>query len=226
MTETPAKPTPPQPAGTARRRRRRRRVVLVAALAVLAVAGPPAGYYVYWFVFQTNFHVVADGLVYRSAQPSPEQITRWTRQYGLKTIINLRGGKDTELYQQNLAAAEQAGAKMEYFSMSAVRLPKRQDVRRLIEVLETAERPILIHCRHGADRTGVVSVMAAMAVAGQDYATARGQLSIRYLHVYHGTDRVGGLLDHYEEYCRHEGLDTGGWEQFKRWALTEYRKYE
>jgi len=107
-----------------------------------------------------------------------------------------------------------------------VRPLRRQEVRDIITAIENAEPPVLIHCVHGADRTGVVAVVAAMALAGWDYDRAREQLSLRYLHAYHGTDRIGSLLDDYEDYCRRNGLTTDGWQQFRDWALNVYQPPE
>ena len=45
-----------------------------------------------------------------------------------------------------------------------------------------APRPILIHCRSGADRTGLASVVYLARVAHADEETAERQLSIRYGH--------------------------------------------
>jgi len=217
MAETQTQPTD-------RKRARRRRIRRCILAVVLVVGGPPLGYYLCWRWLLTNFRVVSEGLVYRSAQPSASQIRRWSKDYRLRTIINLRGGKGKAFWKANRAAAAEAGVEMVDFSLSAVRLPSREQLLRLIDTLETAERPILIHCAQGADRTGMASVLAAMAVAGQDYDTAREQLSMRYLHVYHGTDRIGGVMDRYEAYCGSQGHGTGGWKQFKAWAIGHYRK--
>jgi hypothetical protein len=81
---------------------------------------------------------------------------------------------------------------------------------------------MLIHCRMGADRTGVASVLAAMAIGGQTYDQARSQLSIRYFHVDDDPDHIEGLLLSYEEHCKAKGVGTGGWSQFKAWALGAY----
>ncbi len=42
-------------------------------------------------LWTTNFHPVVAGEVYRSSQPSPAVIAQLQKQYGIKTIINLRG---------------------------------------------------------------------------------------------------------------------------------------
>jgi hypothetical protein len=64
--------------------------------------------------------------------------------------------------------------------------------------------------------------MAAMAVGGQDYRQAEKQFSARYLHLQ--TDKpITGVLRQYREYCRDNHADTGGWNEFRHWALNVYR---
>lgn len=169
-----------------------------------------------------NFHAVVEGQVYRSAQPSPSQLEAWTRKYGLKTVACLRGKTDKD--QNEDQTAKDLG--LVFFDKevrcSAEDLPSALWARKMVDILEKAPRPILIHCAAGADRTGVASVMAAMAVGGQSYKDARSQLSIRYGHVNDNQNYIGGFLLAYEEYCRQNHLDTGGWAQFKDWATQTY----
>jgi len=201
-----------------RRRRWRRWVLLAAAVVVL----PPLGYYGWQRGVRTNFGVVVEGKVYRSAQPDADEIAAWSRRYGLKTIINLRGRQDDALDARNRSAAQQAGVRIVDVRMKASSMPSRQLLAELIEAIEQAETPVLLHCRDGADRTGVAAVMAAMAVGGQDYRQARGQLSLRYFHIPRGDDRIDQVMSRYEDYCRRKGLDTDGWPQFRSWALNKY----
>ena len=165
---------------------------------------------------------MVDGQVYRSAQPSPDDLRKWTGKYGLKTVINLRGAKDRADYQAEVDAAKELGLTLIDLRTSAQRLPSALWVRRLIDAIETSPRPILIHCQAGADRTGLASVIAAMAVGGRDYASSKDQLSIRLGHVDGDQEHIAGMLAQYEEHCRGAGLPTGGWQQFRRWAVQEY----
>jgi hypothetical protein len=137
-------------------------------------------------------------------------------------VINLRGESSKAFYDEEVAVAEEEGVELISIKLSAVDLPSAYWIRRLAEALETAERPLLIHCRAGADRTGVASVMAAMAVGGAPYREARKQLSMRYFHFDGSPEHIAGFLQRYEQWCRANGRDTGGWEQFKRWATKIY----
>jgi protein tyrosine/serine phosphatase len=190
---------------------------------VLLLAALLGAAYVYQRWLLTNFHVVVPGKVYRSAQPSPAQIRNWAQRYRLKTVVNLRGASDAEHFRNEQQAAESAGVQLVPIRLSARDLPSRPALLKLIEVLETGEMPMLIHCFAGADRSGMASVLAAMAVGGEPYDQARKQMSWRYLHVDDNPEHIAGLLHKYEQWCAETGRDTAGWQQFRRWAVDVYR---
>lgn len=200
-----------------------RRWILWSLVAAVALPVLAAGGWVAYNVYVShNFHTVIPGGVYRSGQPLGEDIHRWTAKYGLKTVVNLRGGESDERVQGELAAI--ADLKLDYYDihLSNTKLPSADQLRELARVLETAPRPMLIHCKAGADRTSVGSVMARMALAGDDYQAARSQCSLYYLHVDTDPDHVAGCLDQYEAYCRDQGVGTGGWQEFLAWVTTQY----
>lgn len=192
--------------------------------AVLGLAA--GGYYFYRRVLTDNFGAVVPGRVYRSAQPSPEDLKRWARRYGLKTVVNLRGQSSLAFYRRERRAARQAGLKMFDVRFSAISHPPVPELEKLIRILEDKTlHPLLIHCEGGADRTGVASVLAAMAVGQQPYHQAREELSLARLHLGSDPDQIEGFLERYEQWCRRQGWGTGGWEQFRRWSLEVYHPY-
>src|ERR1700674_5272593 len=64
----------------------KRAVLTVAFFAVLG--GSWAGY----LRLSGNFHAVEEGVIYRSSQLSGDEFRNRIRAYGIRTIINLRGG--------------------------------------------------------------------------------------------------------------------------------------
>lgn len=57
-----------------------------------------------------NFHSVVAGEVYRSAQPSGATLSRYQRDYGIRTVINLRGENASEAwYQDEIATSRRLG---------------------------------------------------------------------------------------------------------------------
>lgn len=204
---------------------RMRKVLKWLALLVGLVVLAGLGYFLVVRYALSNFHTVVDGQVYRSAQPSGEELKKWISRYGLKTVINLRGKSDDAFYEPEREVLASAGVTMIDIRLTARYMPTTPELKRLIAAIETSDRPILLHCRDGIDRGGVASVIAAMALGGVDYATARKQLSIWTFHG-GGIDKgIAELLLEYEKYCDREDLATSGWEQFRRWATTIYHPY-
>lgn len=54
-----------------------------------------AGGYLYAIQLLGNFHEVVAGQLYRSNQPSNEELVRYTKDHGIKTVINLRGPNES-----------------------------------------------------------------------------------------------------------------------------------
>ena len=131
----------------------------------------------------TNFHVVDPTRVYRSAQLDGDELERAIHCYGIRTVINLRGensGKDW--YDAERDVTERLGVEQVDISMSAQRLPHRRDLIALLDVFRDADRPILIHCQAGADRTGEASAIYQMEYMGYSKAEALEQLTSDYWH--------------------------------------------
>jgi len=218
---------PEAPAGEPGKRplRGRRTVVLQTlggiALAVSLFCG---AYYVWLRLIHTNFHAIVPGQAYRSAQPSGGDVRAWAEEYGIRSILNLRGTKHPA-HAKERAAADEKGIRIYSYAVSAGRMPSAEELRGILWALENAERPVLVHCRDGADRGGMVSVLAEMAIGDQPFERARRQESIRYLRIDDRPNRIGQLLDDYAQWCKEHGLDTAGWSQFRDWALFEYHPY-
>ena len=132
-----------------------------------------------------NFHTVVAGELYRSAQPTPAELESYVRRYGLKTVVNLRGANPgAKWYEDEKRVAKSLGVKMIDFQMSARQELSPARAEALVALLKAAEKPILVHCKAGADRTGLVSVIYASQVAGIDEEHAERQLwSIIYGHI-------------------------------------------
>lgn len=128
-----------------------------AILALLLLATPSCARTLY------NFGTVAEGRVYRSAQPSP-WFLRWAvKNHGVRTLVNLRGR--TPGFESRFAA--QNGLRLFSFDLSASRPPTDEDVERFLAVLSNPEHhPILVHCRSGVDRTGYMLALYRMSEDG------------------------------------------------------------
>jgi protein tyrosine/serine phosphatase len=131
-----------------------------------------------------NFATVLAGELYRSNQPTPAQITGYVANYGIKTIVNLRGSKPKAAwYQEEVATARALGLTHIDVDMAANREFSLDEARQLATLLRDAPKPLLIHCRSGSDRTGLASAIYLNQVANVDEETAEWQLSLRFGHI-------------------------------------------
>ena len=98
----------------------------------------------------SNFHKIDDGKNnYRSAKPpqDPRFFKYIKEKYNIQRVINLAG----EITGEEGPVRE---AGLEYLHMPIRRRPKEEDWNRIKDFLERGNT--LVHCMHGADRTGAV----------------------------------------------------------------------
>jgi len=184
--------------------------------ALLLTAGSIAGYRHYQRHILANFRTVVEGQVYRSGLPTPDQLREWKETRGIQAVVCLRSPRDEE-YPAERKASEELGMKlhvMDWYSAEATPVAK---VRWLIAALDASERPVLIHCSAGVDRSGVASAIAAMKLGGVDYETASRQLDPLRRSQPESAGGTMGVLLQYEEHCRGRGRGTGGWAEFSEW---------
>ncbi|MFT4151866.1 MAG: tyrosine-protein phosphatase [Paracoccaceae bacterium] len=157
------------------------RALRIAFAFLVAAVILPAGW-AGWLQAGGNFHTVLAGEVYRSAQPSAKELDEWTRAHGIRSVLNLRGASDQPWYRDEVAAAGRLGLTHADFAMRASQVLTESRARELIALMQSLPKPLLIHCQHGADRTGLAAALY-LAAAGRGEAAAEGQISFRYGHV-------------------------------------------
>ena len=105
-----------------------------------------------------NLHKVSDTL-YRSAQPTALGMKN-LKQMGIKTVVNLRS------FHSDRKEIGSTGLGYEHIYMKAWH-PEREDIVRFLKIATDPKRtPVLVHCLHGADRTGTMSAIYRIAVQG------------------------------------------------------------
>ncbi|MBO9098685.1 MULTISPECIES: dual specificity protein phosphatase family protein [Rhizobium] len=149
-------------------------------LPLLALIG---GFYAH-MIATTNFHPVISGELYRSSQPSAATIAALQKQYGIKTIINLRGENAGHgWYDAEVAEAKELGINHIDFRMSSRHELTQEQAATLVQLMRDAPKPLLIHCQAGADRTGLATALYLAAIDKTTEKVAEGQMSIIYGHV-------------------------------------------
>lgn len=105
-----------------------------------------------------NLHKVADGL-YRSAQPTAQGM-RNLEAMGIRTIVNLRS------FHSDRGEIRGTGLAYEHIWEKAWH-PEEEDAIRFLQIAtDPKSAPVLVHCQHGADRTGTMCALYRIVVQG------------------------------------------------------------
>ena len=105
-----------------------------------------------------NLHRVSSDL-YRSAQPTAEGMLN-LKDMGIETVVNLRS------FHSDRDEIGSTGLGYEHIYMKAWH-PERKEAVRFLQIVANSKRtPVLVHCLHGADRTGTMCALYRIAVQG------------------------------------------------------------
>ena len=171
---------------------------------------------IFRFVYNTRTQVTPE--LHRSGHPMPYQLRRAQRD-GVKTVLSLRGA-ETHVGSNQLEwdTCRRIGLRLVHFPLGSRSEPSRETALKLIELLETLPKPLLVHCKSGADRAGMTSAIWEI-LRGQPYEVASRQLDFwRHGHV---RQAKTGILDHFLESWRdwqrvHPDAD------FRDWVANHY----
>lgn len=138
-------------------------------------------------------------------------MARVAERHGVRTIVCLRGSGRSS--RPSSRAAIGTNAAFINVPMSATSLPSPDTLLALWQVASTAERPLLLHCRAGVDRTGLASAILVLHDTG-DLELARDQLAlIPNGHVaFTATGAMDRVLELYEPFGD-RGLTFPDWVQ-------------
>lgn len=166
-----------------------------------------------------NFEEFAPG-AYRSNHPNHQRFESYAA-LGVKSVLNLRGVAKQPYYLFEAESCKKLGLTLVNSQMAARRAPKIKELTQLLHSFETIEKPFLMHCKSGADRTGLAAVIYLMVFEGKALADVRKQLSFRFLHI-RKTDT--GILDHFlDVYAARNAQSPIAIDD---WIKTEYRPAE
>ena len=153
---------------------------------------------------------------WRAAQPAPHQIAAAAR-LGVRTIVNLRGGREYGSWPLEREACEAHGVALTEFVVRSREAPARQTIFDAKTFFERLEYPVLVHCKSGADRAGFFAALYLLLHENRPLDEAVAQLSIRYGHFRFAKT---GILDAFFELYRREGAERGI--DFLTWVETIY----
>jgi len=165
---------------------------------------------------------VVEGQVYRSAQPRPAELERWIDALGIRSIVNLRGerGGAGWLPEERRVAASLGVAHYDVH-LNADRMPPAARLREVVEILDSAPRPLLLHCKGGVERSGLVGAVAVLLAGGDlDAARREFQLSKGFVPWIANSD-LPRVLDGYASWLAAQGAASTP-ERFRSWVATVY----
>ncbi len=148
---------------------------------------------------------------WRSSQPSPGDIRRLASR-GLKTIINLRGDRDCGSYRLEQIACRRHGVELVNFIVKSRQAPAADVFHEAKALFEAIEYPMLLHCKSGADRAGLMSVLYMIFKEGLPVEEAKRQLSLRFGHIRQAdTGVLDTIFDRYLQHASHEPITFLDW---------------
>ncbi|OGW38152.1 MAG: hypothetical protein A2Y97_01505 [Nitrospirae bacterium RBG_13_39_12] len=135
----------------------------------------------YYAYFHKRIDTVVKDRVYRSSQPSVDFLDKNLKEKGIKTILNLRGSyKDDQWYIKEREISKKYNVKHYDIQLPPHDLPGYSMLIKILDILSTSEKPVLIHCLRGVDRTGMVSALALAIECDPPLSEVKKQFSWRH----------------------------------------------
>ena len=161
-----------------------------------------------------NCHRVDERLL-RSAQPTPGQLERIIRKHGIKTVINLRGRSNRAVYKLERSVCRSMGVRMVALKLSSRSPVQAENLENLKKAFENAEYPVLIHCKAGADRSSLASVLYRYWIRKEPLRAAIGKEMKFFPYGYIESSAAGILKYYFERFERdrreHGDIDLIEW---------------
>ncbi len=169
-------------------------------------------------VLYRNFHRLSDD-AWRSNQPSPAFVRKLKEKYGINTIISLRMPDGSGHYLLEKEACDRHGITLLHHRFSSREFPEAQAVLTARDLLRRARPPLLIHCKSGADRAGLMSALYRHFVLNESIEHAwRRELNWRYGHFRFGdTGKLDAFFEAYEAFRQAHPDVT-----FEQWLTEHY----
>ncbi len=138
-------------------------------------------YYRITYTYQKRFRVVTEGKMYRSGCMTANGLEAAIKQHKIRTVINLmEEAPDPLLHPHYFAPAsvnesavvQKAGARyvkmtVKYLPRNKARTERPETIERYLEVLDNPDNyPVLVHCKAGLHRTGVLIAVYRMEYEG------------------------------------------------------------
>lgn len=131
------------------------------------------------FLILGNFHKV-DNNMYRSAQLFHFNMPYYVKKHEIKSILNLRGPSEKSWYKDEISFSKKNNIKHYDYHIGDREVQSLNTMKELIEIIKSSPKPILIHCKAGADRTSLVAALYLHSIKNDK--NSKKQISIKYGH--------------------------------------------
>lgn len=138
---------------------------------------------------------------WRANQPDPAGIYRLAKK-GIRTLVNLRGSGSGGAIVLEERACDRYGIQLVHFRMSSRGAPSKKRILAFAELIRQLDKPVLFHCKSGADRSGFAAGLYLLLTGQGTLADAKAQLTWRNLH-FKGA-KTGMLHEFFCEYERYQ----------------------
>lgn len=171
---------------------------------------------IFRFIYNTRLSVTPE--LHRCGHPMPYQL-RAAQRAGIQTVLSLRGN-ETHLGSNQLEwdTCKRIGLRLVHFPIGSRQEPSREQVLSLIDLLDTLPKPLLVHCKSGADRAGLASTIW-LILKGEPVAQATRQMQFwRHGHIKAAkTGVLDAFFDAWGDWQRRHPGAT-----FRDWVATHY----
>lgn len=128
-----------------------------------------------------HYGVVAEGVLYRCGQPTPEQLTDLIGRLALRTVVSLRGSRDEtdpDAWEQaERAVCDAHGVRFVTIPCNHKNPPTQAQIDTFIGLCRNSERqPLLVHCRLGQQRTLLFCALYRVHIDGLDPREAEREM--------------------------------------------------
>lgn len=128
-----------------------------------------------------HFGTVAEGVLYRCGQPTPDELAGLIDRYGLRTVVSLRGQREAddpdawESDERAVCAAK--GVEFVIIPCNHKNPPTRAQAEQFLGLCrDPQKRPVLVHCRLGQQRTLLFCALYRVHVDGLEPAAAEREM--------------------------------------------------
>ena len=131
--------------------------ILISLIAIMSLL---IGFAVYWHQVHYHFRTVEKGILYRSGALGLAGLRSVYRKIPIKTIINLTSKKECSIgswFEKEKEFCREKGITLINIFMRPAKIPSQEEIQRFLQITLNPEyHPILVHCKQGTMRTGIM----------------------------------------------------------------------